>query len=330
MGVDVARGVAVLGMIAAHVAEVEEYFSFFSPNTWSGLVHGRPSILFALLAGVSLALMSGGRTIVGPGHVPLLRLKILGRGIAIFVVGLAMEALGTPIAVILTLYGALYVIALPFLRMSRKELLMWAAGIGALGPVTLAVWRTVVYGYGPGLGLVLQPQYSLAVWIPLMLVGLAIGRSDLRSWRFAAMLSAAGGAVAVLMMVLAPLFEIVTSGLSEYKGSTWGSSSAVDSSELASLGSFGDSWGIEEALVEGGRSALDGVLGTWPHSGSTVELVGSGAFAVVVLGLCLLVSPRLRVPLIPLAAIGSMPLTIYSAHLVWYALQSGVAEGCVP
>ena len=56
-GVDLARGLAVLGMLAAHLLVIER-FDPTRPGTWVDVVNGRSSILFATLAGVSIALLS--------------------------------------------------------------------------------------------------------------------------------------------------------------------------------------------------------------------------------------------------------------------------------
>ncbi|MDD7963710.1 hypothetical protein PUW80_15315, partial [Microbacterium sp. NE1TT3] len=52
------------------------------------------------------------------------------------------------------------------------------------------------------------------------------------------------------------------------------------------------------------------------HSGGTAEILGSGGFALAVVALCLLLSRPLRWALLPLAALGSMPLTAYTVHVV--------------
>jgi uncharacterized membrane protein len=57
-GIDLARGFAIFGMFGAHILMTEELG--WDPSTWAGIVHGRSSILFATLAGVSVALMTGG------------------------------------------------------------------------------------------------------------------------------------------------------------------------------------------------------------------------------------------------------------------------------
>src|SRR5690606_26645416 len=53
-GIDLARGLAVFGMFAAHLLVTAPCFSWSDPGTWTAAVHGNSSILFATLAGVSL------------------------------------------------------------------------------------------------------------------------------------------------------------------------------------------------------------------------------------------------------------------------------------
>ncbi|HIY65833.1 MAG TPA: DUF418 domain-containing protein [Candidatus Agrococcus pullicola] len=61
---------------------------------------------------------------------------------------------------------------------------------------------------------------------------------------------------------------------------------------------------------------LDALLDSSPHSGGSAEVVGSGGFAMALVGLLLLTGRWLRWPLIPIAAVGAMPLTAYSAQIV--------------
>lgn len=57
-GIDVARGLAVFGMIGVHVG-VSATFDLADPLTWTTLVSGRSSILFAVVAGVSVGIAAG-------------------------------------------------------------------------------------------------------------------------------------------------------------------------------------------------------------------------------------------------------------------------------
>jgi uncharacterized membrane protein YeiB len=78
------------------------------------------------------------------------------------------------------------------------------------------------------------------------------------------------------------------------------------------------------------------------HSSTTPDLVGTTGTALLVLGVCLLVSGRAGWLLAPLSAVGSMPLTVYTAHLLvlhwtdtsdptrYYVLQVGAALVLAP
>ena len=60
VGVDVARCLALLGMVATHVLLGQEPDGSLTDSQW--LAGGRAAALFAVLAGVSIALMTGRRT----------------------------------------------------------------------------------------------------------------------------------------------------------------------------------------------------------------------------------------------------------------------------
>ena len=66
-GIDAARGLALLGMMATHLLPTFESTAELAP-TWVGLTFsGRASALFAVLAGVGLALSTGS---TGPSPAP--------------------------------------------------------------------------------------------------------------------------------------------------------------------------------------------------------------------------------------------------------------------
>ena len=59
-----------------------------------------------------------------------------------------------------------------------------------------------------------------------------------------------------------------------------------------------------------------------PHSGTTLDLVHTTGSAMAVLGACLLLARLLpRLVVLPFAAVGSMTLTLYTAHVL--ALADG-------
>lgn len=357
MGLDVARALALLGMVGAHLGV-------------GGLVDGRSSILFAVLAGVSVALMTGRTQVPEPHMLPVLRLRLIGRGAAIFVIGLALEALGTPIAVILTVYGLLYVAAIPFLRWGATRLFIAAGVLAVAGPPLLAgVYALSLGASGPGLGLVLFGTYPITVWLALMLAGMALGRLRLDRVRTAVWMLIAGVVVSGIGYGVGALAESWGGDAADTgSSSSYSSSSYVDDTDTSAVGvpaedfdlsgKICDDWGggevycyppmgEQEAVVDDASSVmsddetgwatypaqlaeqqpavmmLDALVAVYPHSGGSAEILGSGGFAAAVIALCLLVSRWLRWVLLPVAALGAMPLTAYSAHIVVFLVAAG-------
>ncbi|WP_435746286.1 heparan-alpha-glucosaminide N-acetyltransferase domain-containing protein [Microbacterium sp. PMB16] len=354
IGLDIARGLAILGMAGAHIG-VTESFDWADPATWTDLVHGRSSILFAVLAGVSIALMTGRSALPDRERLPAIRLNLIGRGAVIFVIGLALEMLNTPIAVILTLYGLLYVAVIPFLRWKPWQLLVGAGVLALAGPALLAFLGAVLlHPFGMGVGLVLYGTYPITVWMAFVLGGMALGRLRVERVRTAVIALCLGvvlagvgyglGAVGHAVGFTTPLESssyIDDPGSSVEGSSVEGSSvpdsssapdsSASDSSSVfessgSAISSSPSGWeGYPQALADADplRAVLTAVFSVEPHTGGTAEVLGSGGFALAVIALCLLLSRPLRWPLLPLGALGSMPLTAYSGHVLVIALVSG-------
>lgn len=304
LGLDVARGLAILGMAGAHIGETEP-FDWTDAATWTDLVHGRSSILFAVLAGVSIALMTGRSVLPERERIPGIRLNLVGRGAMIFLIGLVLEMLGTPIAVILTLYGLLYVAVIPFLRWRAWQLLVAAATLALAGPALLALITAVtLQPSGAGIGFVLYGSYPITVWMAFVLGGMALGRLGVESIRTAVLALVSGVTLAVAGYGLGAIAPV----------------RALPSAEPPS------GWeDYPRALAEADPlgAALAAFVAVEPHSGGTAEILGSGGFALTVIALCLLLSRPLRWVLLPLGALGSMPLSAYSLHVVTAALLSG-------
>ncbi|MDH5134816.1 MULTISPECIES: heparan-alpha-glucosaminide N-acetyltransferase domain-containing protein [unclassified Microbacterium] len=336
LGLDVARGLAILGMAGAHVG-MTDAFDWGDPTTWTDLVHGRSSILFALLAGVSIALMTGRDVLPERERLPGIRLNLVGRGAVIFVIGLALELLNTPIAVILTLYGLLYVAVIPVLRWRPRQLLLGAAVLALAGPALLALISAVaLQPFGAGIGFVLYGTYPITVWLALVLGGMALGRLRVQEVRTAVVALVVGVVLAAIGYGLGALgagaglggTESIVSSTSEDSGSE-----SLDSLPAESLSSFipddvmppsgWESYPEALAVSDPLGSVVRAVFAVDPHSGGTAEILGSGGFALAVIALCLLLSRPLRWLLLPLGALGSMPLTAYSLHVVSVVLVAG-------
>ncbi|WP_372595462.1 heparan-alpha-glucosaminide N-acetyltransferase domain-containing protein [Actinotalea sp.] len=188
VGVDVARGLAVLGMVAAHVAEVDD-----PGSGWLIVTHGRSAAMFAVLAGLSIGLMSGGTS---PCDVRGARWRVAVRAVLLGVLGLLLMALGTPVVVILPSYALMFLLLLPAMAWSRPTLLVAAGLTLAVGP---PLWLAIdASPFDLPLSLLAGRYYPAMIWTAYLAVGLALGRSDLRS-RQVRWLLAVGGVALVLV-----------------------------------------------------------------------------------------------------------------------------------
>ncbi|GIG22418.1 hypothetical protein Cch01nite_31420 [Cellulomonas chitinilytica] len=198
VGVDAARGLAVLGMMTAHVGPDDH--GPVPPGGLAQLADGRPAALFVVLAGLSLALLSGGQEVATGTRLVQARVRILVRALLLFGLGELLVLLGTPIAVILPTYGLMFTFGCVALRWSRPSLLAGAALFAVVGPPLAQSLATTLDGW-PFAGvtdLAVGHYYPALVWTAYLLVGLAVGRCDLRSPR----LRAAGALVGVGLVVL--------------------------------------------------------------------------------------------------------------------------------
>ena len=202
-GVDLARGLAMLGMLAAHVSMAPSLVPT-DPSTWAGVVHGRSSILFATLAGVSVALLTGRSTPPAGDDLVRARLRVLVRAVCLFAVGGLVQLLSTPVAVILEYYAVLLVLCVPLLRWRSRSLFIAAGAVALVVPTLLQLWTSlspsVMWASSGGLAgqLVISGFYPAAVWAAFVLAGVGVGRLDLGAVRVRRWLVVAGTALAVL------------------------------------------------------------------------------------------------------------------------------------
>lgn len=191
-GVDLARGIALVGMFAAHIATAGGEHVY----------DGRSSILFATVAGVSLGLMTGGAAPSAPTRRARPRLSIAMRALALIALGLLLALLDPPLAVILDYYGLAFLLLLPLLFVRRG----WLVGIAvvvavAAPPLVRALVEGVPFEQVP---LVLElpaiwlayGSYPVLIWLAFPLAGLVAARSDLTRRRTQVIMIAAGAAAA--------------------------------------------------------------------------------------------------------------------------------------
>ncbi|WP_438855459.1 heparan-alpha-glucosaminide N-acetyltransferase domain-containing protein [Agromyces sp. M3QZ16-3] len=288
-GVDAARGLALIGMFVAHVAPAT------GDQFWDSVISvadERPRLLFALTAGVGLGLLTGG---VAPVREPIermtLRRQIAIRAVLLIALGiLVVVALRPLVLVILDVYGVAFLVVLPLLFLPWRTAVLLGAGLLVVTPaiVELAARPSGLLELADGpAGILVEwfllGAYPVVIWVPVMLIGLGLARAGIG--RPSTLAWAAIAAAAILPLTL-PIARL--------------------------LPGPDDIAGMPETTV-------------WSIPlRASLETVGNTAVGVLVLaGTCALLGlaaqPVRRVAgivLSPIVAMGAMPLTIYTLHLV--------------
>ncbi|MDX3522737.1 DUF418 domain-containing protein [Streptomyces scabiei] len=336
LGVDLARGFAVLGMFAAHVGPEPEAGG---PLGFAmELARGRSSALFALLAGFTLVLITGrphprtGRA----GRQAVARVVI--RSVVLMALGFALTALDTDIDVILAFYGLTFLVILPLYRLRARTLALLAAGGALVLPQALHMARlsvergsradTIVAadplaritGTDGFVELLFTGAYPVVTWASYMLAGMAVARLDLTRSVVRARLAvvAAGSAVlghggSWLALALVPHARTTVAAATDGgpAASAWWSDT---------VGDLGD-----------GTPAAWLLVGA-PHSQTTFSLLGNIGVALLVVVGCVTVVERLpRCARLagPVRALGMTALTAYVLHIL-AVREFGMKDGTGP
>ena len=312
VGIDVARFVALVGMMAIHILPA---YDADGVTTSQSIAGGRSSALFAVLAGASLSLMTGRRPALGEDW-PRAAAGTAVRAGLIALIGLVLGDLDTGIAVILTYYGLLFLLGIPFLVARTRTLVVLAAGWVLVGPVLSHLIRPHLdapSGASPTfaelgrpvtltLELLFTGYYPVFVWLAYLLVGMAVGRLDLRSWRTIGWLAGVG---AVLVGTAYSVSDaLVDAGRDELVAVSGGS---VDLLERELAGSMHGTTPTDTWWWLVVRSA---------HAGTPLDLVQTVGCALVVIAVCLVLgrlAPRLSAVVF---GAGAMTLTLYTVHVL--------------
>lgn len=335
-GADIARGIAVLGMFTAHMGVTSDDISTL--EGWLSLAHGRSSILFATVAGVSLALFTGGAKPFTGELMRTARARILVRAVLLLALVAVLDLLDGRVLLILGFYAAYFVLALPFLRLSPARLATMAVIIAVVGPflayygpeaLARAGLRAPHDGSGAATDFLLTGHYPAVLWMAYVFAGLAVGRCDLRSPALRLGLVAGGFGLAAVSSLVSSTLVAGAGGIEAIEQQITRASFEYQVTTPLTLT---DPW-----------PPLAGLYLEGPHDDTMFEALGSGGFALGVLGLCLLVGAgggtgadggggrqvARRTALAvtaPLAAVGAMALTVYSAQIavIWWWSRTGV------
>ena len=204
-GVDLARGLALLGMMAKHIFDdTTEH----GPTATGLIASGRSAATFALVAGISVAFLSGGRRILHGGPRRAAAAGLAVRALMIGAIGLLLGYAGSGIELILAYYAVFFLLAIPLIGLPPRVLAALSVTFALAGPVLLVAaaglglpdsgtaeptFTTLLTDPG---GLLVQifltGDYPVVVYMAYLCAGLAIGRLDLRSRRLAVWLLGGG------------------------------------------------------------------------------------------------------------------------------------------
>lgn len=302
IGVDVARAMAIIGMIIVNFKMViggtgNSYIQYIT-----GLLEGKAAATFVVLAGVGLAFMTRKKE----GQTPKAqqrkaRTQLLKRALFLFVIGVAYIPIWP--ADILHFYGIYMLVALLFLFRSRSAILIGALSIILIYPVLMGIWeydhnwdfdKYTYANFWTIEGFMLNLWYNgfhpVLPWSAFMLIGLWFGKQDLHDVN-----------VIKKAMKISAIVFITT--LLTSKGL------------LLFLGE-GDSVVVEE---------LTSVLGTSPMPPLPMYMVSGASFAIFVIAVCIYLSRKNSQNVIvqSLKSTGQLALTFYVAHVL---LGMGIVE----
>lgn len=240
IGLDVARALALIGMFFSHL--------YMPESKWGEIFLGYPSALFAVLAGVSLGIMSQNAQSQGRDAIVRTRYQLVMRGVALIVLGYALMPFSGSIEIVLISIGWSYIFLHPVANWSTKNIAL-ATGVIALASIVAHTLSAFVQ-----LPKVLLPGYPLFTWMTYFAVGLLIYRLLLNSKQ-------------------RQLATLIVGTVASVAG--------IFARQLPSNMELLDTASLTRKLVIGFIDAI-------PHGGGLIDLLASCGASAAVIALCLL------------------------------------------
>lgn len=338
-GLDAARGFALIGMVAIHTLPTWSPQNYQPTLSWN-LFAGHAAALFAVLAGVTLALLSGGATPHTGAKLRRDRVHIAVRAVLIVLIGMTINFMDIPAYNILQYYGLMFLLAIPFLRLRIRHLLLAALLTVILGPLAvffanLALDYQVIYNADLSavfiapvetlVTVVFSGTYPAVTWMGFIFLGMALGRMKLSEMKVQVRLGAAGVVTAVIGVVSADTLLNFLGGWDRLLLQTPGLTGA----ELFDILDYGPP---DDSHMP--TTTLWWLTVNAPHADTFFSMISSAGLAMVAISAFLLLAQLNHGLLQPLISAGSMTFTLYVAHLIlltavdttvfpglWFALQ---------
>lgn len=291
VGIDVARALAVFGMIIVNFKMVLGQEGEGWLHSFSGVLDGKAAATFVVLAGVGIAFMTNSSY---PNFDKRIGLKILKRAVFLFVIGLSYILIWP--ADILHFYGIYMMITLLLIKSKPITILLTALAFILVYPILMFAlpydigWDFSTYEYdgfwtltGFMRNLFYNGFHPVMPWTAFMLLGLWFGRQDLHNTIF----------IKKVTWISLSIFLFIK----------------IVSVSLISLLSQSDQ-GIAAELTQ--------IIGTSPMPPLPFYMVSGSSFALFVISCCILISRKFEGNSIinVLMKVGQLALTFYVAHVV--------------
>ncbi|MCG8573297.1 MAG: heparan-alpha-glucosaminide N-acetyltransferase domain-containing protein [Flavobacteriales bacterium] len=306
IGIDVARALAVIGMIIVNFKVVFGENGGGWLKSFAGIFDGKAAATFVVLAGVGLALMTNASfRNRDEEKLKKAQIRILKRAIFLFIVGLSYILIWP--ADILHFYGVYMLITALFITQPKKFALTTGILLIALYPVLLTSWNyesgwnftTLDYpdfwtAKGFVKNLLFNGFHPVLPWLAFMLVGFWFGRQRLNDNRF------------VMTSFFVGLISFI----------------------LVQLISFA----AVHFLSEGDpiiKRELQEVLGTDPMPPLPIYMFSGISIAITITSACILIAKKFEQSKIidALRKTGQLALTFYAAHVI---IGMGIVEAIDP
>lgn len=295
IGIDVARALAVIGMIIVNFKVVFGKNGESWLTSFASIFDGKAAATFVVLAGVGLALMSN--YALQNNEVKKLktvRIQIAKRALFLFIIGLSYIVIWP--ADILHFYGIYMLIILFLLKSSNKTILTTAIALIVLYPILISFWNyekswdfnTLNYldfwtFSGFFRNLFFNGFHPVIPWTSFMLFGFWFGKQNLRNLKF-------------------------------IKQSFWISLLAFVVIQIVSFLSI-------SILSEGNQQTtneLTEIIGTNPMPPLPIYMFNGIAFSILTISACIILGEKFSTnPLvIALNKTGQLALTFYVAHVI--------------
>ncbi|MPZ53867.1 MAG: DUF1624 domain-containing protein [Acidimicrobiia bacterium] len=292
-GLDLARALAIFGMFMAHIGP-RVPAGLIPPDTeWLNavyrVVHGRSAILFGVLAGIGVAILAS-RSLSSRDT----DLKLVWRSIVLFVIGIWLQTLDMPVAIILHYYAILFLLGILANRWGDRLLLIVSLGALIFGPVALLGMHTLAPDLTRTLPdwyridqqfffILIAGYYPVLTWTSPFLFGMWLGRRDMST---------------------------VESSRGLMVGGAFVTTAAYGISVLAT------SWAGEPTSQGDWRNLVT----IEPHNQMPLWLVSATGIAIFVIGVSLYLTRHLPQLTKPLVLVGQMAFTVYVAQIIFLTL----------